>query len=124
MKTRIVTALIGAGEVGGEVKDTVMAADPKNESGLYEKWLEGYQKTIRSKAQLADAVKALDAFAALDKVHDQAVWMKFTMNATFWNHKFLEDAEAAKKWAERARAAGAGEKNPRFKPLLDTILGS
>ncbi len=122
-RVRIVKALLGAGRVDETVKSAVMEIDPKNEQGLYEQWVEAYMGTISSKEQLKDAVKVIEAYDALGKVHDKQVALRLCINAAFWNHKFLNNPEAAKKWALRAKELGAAD-NPRLKPLLDQILGS
>jgi len=114
-----VKALLKSGQADAGVYAKAEALDPKNEKGLYEQCVAAKAGNVRSEEDLKGAVEAIDKLVALGEIKDEDLAKQLYANAAFWNHRFLKNAEAAKKYAGMLKKV-AGD-DPRFKQLLDMI---
>ncbi|MHC4504009.1 MAG: thioredoxin family protein [Planctomycetota bacterium] len=117
LKQRVVEALVKAGQVDADVYAAAVSVDEKNEKGVRESALAGLAGTVSAKEHIPPVSEAILAFADLGKFQDKDRCVHMFANGAFWNHKFLEDPEAAKKLARKVKELQP-EPNPRLKPIF------
>lgn len=103
LKLRAVTALLDRGLFDDDLFAAGIELDPKNESGLYEKVVEGRFNNVQDDSTARAAIKALEGLAAVG-FKDKETGLMMTFNAARWCDGPLEDAEMAKKLATAALA--------------------
>ncbi|MDP6538159.1 MAG: thioredoxin family protein [Planctomycetota bacterium] len=121
-KLRAIKALMGAGLAEEAVLAAARELDPKNEAGLLEQVVAAQMEAVDSEEAVREVCKAIAELDALGPIKDPELAFRFYLNAAAWNDRFLEDAEAAKKFAAKAKAIGT--ENERILELLDGILDS
>ncbi len=121
VKIRAVKALITSGQADRDTLASTAKLDPKNEHGLYEHEVNAKCGEVRSKESLESALEAIAELDAMGPIHDKKIAVILYTNAAFWNHKHLSDADAAKKWAAKAKDVGTDDE--RILRTLNNILG-
>jgi len=122
LQRKSIEALLKAGQLDDALATEVRKLDPKNEAGLLERVVAAEMGTIGSEEEIAPFVKKIDELVAFGPLKDKQVALEICVNAAFFNHRFLKNAEAAKKYATMAKESGQ-ELNPQVKQLIDSILG-
>ncbi|MAF65548.1 MAG: hypothetical protein CMJ84_07805 [Planctomycetes bacterium] len=121
-KLRAIKALLAAGLADDAVLAGARELDPKNEAGLLELVVAAQMEAVDSEEAVRAVCVAIAELDALGPIQDQELAFRFYLNAAAWNDRFLEDSEAAKKFAAKAKAIGT--ENERILEMLDGILDS
>lgn len=103
LKLRAVEALLDGGVFDDDLYKAGLELDPKNESGLYEKVVEGRFNSVRDDDTARAAIQALEGLIAIG-FKDKETGLMMTFNAARWCAGPLEDAEKAKVFAKAALA--------------------
>jgi thioredoxin-related protein len=121
-KMRAVKALLTAQQGDEEVFAAARALDPKNELGLLEQVVKAQCDSVNDEEGLKSAVKAIEELDALGPIKDKKLAVMLYASAAFWNHRFLADPTAAKRFAQKAKDIGADDED--LLKMLDEILSS
>jgi thioredoxin-related protein len=121
LKRKSIEALLKAGQLDDELATVVRTLDPKNEAGLLERVVAAEMGSIGSEEEIAPFVKKIDELVAFGPLKDSKIKLEICVNAAFFNHRFLKNPEAAKKYATMVKEGGE-ELNPQVKQLIDSIL--
>jgi thioredoxin-related protein len=122
LRNRALIALLGAGVSDDEIASAARNADPKNELGLLEKVALQAFAHVDSDEKVHAALKALTDLEEAGPIKDDQTAIQMYANAAFWNHRILQNTEAARGYAEKLKARNPD--NPRIKALIQEILGS
>jgi len=125
LKLQAIRALIAVGKMDAEVKTAGREVDPKNATGLLEQILVAECESITKESQLKPVCEAIAELDAMGPIKDPAIAFKLYAVAADWNDRYLDDPEAAKVFAGKAKAVGSDD--PGHRQLLqriDAILDS
>lgn len=123
IKHKALGVLLDAGQTDAEIIEAAVAADPKNEKGLFRKAVEARMDSVASAEDVKAACTLIDRFTALGDIQDEELARKIYINAAWWNHQVLNNADAAKTYAAKAKALLTDD-DQRLLDMLDGILGS
>jgi thioredoxin-related protein len=121
LRDRAIEMLLAARVVDDEVKAAVIAADPSNEKGMYERYVEAAISKVSSEKQLPGALALIEGLFDAGEVKDPGRRVNFRASAAFWSFQFLKDEARARKHATVLKAMNP--ENPRIRQLVQRILG-
>lgn len=122
-RLRVVKALLQSGQGDEALLVTARTLDPKNEKGLLEHVVSAEMAQIDGPDKIAPFVKKVDELISFGPLKDKKLAFELCMNCAYFNHQFVKDAAAAKKYATMVKETGE-EIPDRAMALLDQILGS
>ncbi|MSP15172.1 MAG: thioredoxin family protein [Myxococcales bacterium] len=122
-KLKAVNALLKAGQLDDATTAAARALDPTNEHGLLERVVLAEMSSIDGPDKIPPFTKKIDELDAFGPLKDMSVAFQLYMNGAFFNHRFLKNPEAAKKYAGKVKETGQ-EIPPQAQQLLDTIMKS
>lgn len=120
-KLRALELLFKFNQADAEMIAAARQLDAKNEKGLYEKSLKAGFFTVQDEEGARAALADLTAFDQSLKFKDAKLGAELCTMAAMWLNGPLQEAEAAKVWAQKAMALGVEDEN--MKGMLQEILG-
>ena len=123
MRDRALGLLIETGRVDSDVADLVVEVDPKNEKGLLLKTTVARMDAVATVEDVKSVCALIDKLDAAGPIADSKAAKMIYINAAWWNHQLLENSEAAKNYATKAKAL-LDDDDAQFSTVIDTILGS
>jgi thioredoxin-related protein len=120
-RLRAAGALITLGRASDATARAVRELDPKNEHGLLERELAAQFRSVHDDETARAAIDALTAFEAAAKFKDAQLRLDLYTSMAQWLAGPLDDAAAAKAWAEKALALEP--KDERVRAALKEIAG-
>ena len=121
-KLAALDALLDAAIANDAILAAARALDAKNEAGHLERAIAVRCGSVASEADIGAAVKLIDELDAAGPIKDAAIAKTLFANCAFWNFRFLENVDAAKKYAQKVKDLNPEE--PQLQQLIATILGS
>lgn len=115
LKLRAVETLITRGIFDDGLYEAGTTLDPKNEKGLYEKVVDGRFNQVNDEKSALAALAALEVLSTME-FKDNKIAFSLNFRAAMWSNGPLNDAEAAKKYAQAAKEIGSEDQQ-----LLDEI---
>ncbi len=122
LRLRALKALIAARQVDDQAFAIATRLDPKNERGIYLGALMAVVESISSKEGVLAALPKVEAFIAAEVQIEAETAIELHTMAASWNHRFKEDAEKAKHYAEKALALIGEDGDERLIEYLNSIL--
>ncbi|MCH2113242.1 MAG: thioredoxin family protein [Planctomycetes bacterium] len=114
-------ALLDAGIMDDEIKGFAKKMDPKNEQGILEKIVQAQCAAVGSLEDVKGAVEAILELDTLGGPKDRSIAAELYTNGAFWAHRFTEQPDVAKKFAQKAKLL-ADKEDARLQGMLDEIL--
>lgn len=122
LKAQALKAILAAGQGDEAVVGMAKELDPKNENGLFERYVESVFGRVNDEDTCKAAIKALEELDGLGGAKDKELGVRLLSNAAMWCQGPLQDSANAKKWAQKAK--DLKPENERMLKMLEEILGS
>lgn len=123
LKARSLAALFKSSTANDDDVTLVRSFDAKNEMGLFEVAVDWLGAHVQSEEQLKTAAQSIEDLFAAGPLKSKEIDKRLSINAAFWNHRFLKDAEKAKTFAKRAMALLTDEDPEQLRAFLKEVIG-